>query len=183
MLFTETYLKGSFLIAPKIFEDNRGIFHRIVCKNIFEENGLNGNFVQINHSRNFHRGTVRGLHFQKPPFSENKLVKCIKGKVLDVIVDIRKNSVTFGKWFSTELSAEENNMIYIPEGFAHGFQTLEDESEILYFHTQFYTPEADAGLRYNDPFLNIKWTLPVSQISDKDASHALIDNNFQGITL
>ena len=135
----------------------------------------------MNHSVSYAKGTLRGMHFQHPPFREIKLVPCIAGTVMDVIVDIRQGSPTFLQWQAVELSAENNRMIYIPEGFAHGFQTLQDNSALIYHHTEFYTPGAEGGIRYDDPLVGIQWTLPVSIISQRDAGHPLLDHKFKGI--
>jgi dTDP-4-dehydrorhamnose 3,5-epimerase len=183
MKFIETPLKNAFFVEIEPFQDERGLFMRIFCKKEFQEIGHSKDFVQINHSINKQKGTIRGLHFQKPPFSEIKLVRCIKGAVFDVIVDIRAGSPTFLQWFGIELSAENKRMMYIPEGFAHGFQTLEDDTELLYHHTEFYTPLAEAGLRFDDQMIGIDWKLPPKNISEKDSNYSLIENNFMGIHL
>ena len=135
----------------------------------------------MNHSWNKIAGTIRGMHFQIPPYQEIKLIRCVRGSVLDVIVDLRKYSPTFLQHFTVELSAENKKMIYVPEDFAHGFQALEDDSELIYHHTEYYTPDADRGLRFDDPSLNIKWPLPPVMLSEKDKSYKLIDNTFKGI--
>jgi dTDP-4-dehydrorhamnose 3,5-epimerase len=181
MKFRETPLKGSYVIITEPFTDNRGLFARTYCRDEFREIGHFKEFVQFNHSLTNKKGTVRGMHYQKPPYSEIKLIRCVRGAVYDVIIDIRKNSHTFLKYFSVELS--ENNMLslYIPEGFAHGFQTLEDNSQLIYHHTALYTPGSEAGMRFNDPRVGIKWPLEVSVISDKDLEHRLIDDNFSEI--
>jgi dTDP-4-dehydrorhamnose 3,5-epimerase len=176
MKFTELELKGAFLIELDIKKDERGWFSRIFCKKEFSILGHTKEWVQINHSKSKNCGTIRGLHFQKKPFEEIKLVRCISGKIFDVIVDIRTNSETYLKWLSVELSAENKNMLYIPEGFAHGFQTLSDDVEIIYHHTEFYSSENEGGIRYNDPTLKINWPLPISYISDRDLNHILINS-------
>src|SRR4030095_15392058 len=126
------------------------------------------------------KGTIRGMHFQLPPYREIKMVRCIRGKVFDVIIDIRKGSATFLKWFGVELSPAALNMIYIPEGFAHGFQALHDESELLYHHSEFYTPNAESGIRYDDPAINIEWPLEVTSVSERDLNHPLLTEKFKG---
>lgn len=181
MNFTETKLKGSFIIELDPYVDDRGWFARIFCKNEFKKIGFDKEWVQINHSFTKQKGTIRGMHFQKFPFKEIKLVRCISGSVFDVIVDIRKNSATFLQWTGIELSAQNKRMLYIPEGFAHGFQTLADNSELIYHHTQFYQPEVEDGLRYDDPLLNINWKLPFTNISERDEKHIFITKNFIGI--
>jgi len=180
MIFEELQLKGSYVISLNLLSDARGGFARTYCKKEFEQIGHKKEFVQMNHSFNTHKGTLRGMHFQKEPHQEIKLIRCIKGAVIDVIVDLRKDSPTFLKHAMVELSSENKKMIYVPENFAHGFQTLEDDSELIYHHTEFYTPSADAGICYNDPVLNIDWPLPPVMVSDKDKSYPLIDSTFKG---
>ena len=180
MKFIPTILNGSFTIQLDPINDERGWFARYFCKKEFSTIGHNKEWVQMNHSFSLKKGTLRGMHFQKPPHSEVKLVRCIQGSVFDVIIDLRKDSPTFLKWFGTELSAENKLMMYIPEGFAHGFQTLEDNSGLLYMHTAYYSPEAEDGLRYNDPQVNISWPLEISEISMRDNSHDLLEK-FNGL--
>ena len=181
MIFTETILKGSYVIDLEPRGDSRGWFARTYCKNEFAAIGHYKEWVQLNHSFSSVKGTLRGMHYQLPPFSEIKMVRCIAGAVYDVIVDLRKDSSTFLKWFGVELSAANKKMIYIPEGFAHGFQTLTENAELIYHHSEFYIPAAEAGLMYNDKAINIKWPLPVSEISERDMKHPLIDQTFKGI--
>lgn len=181
MKFIETPLRGLYLIHHEILNDERGLFARTFCKEEFKKIGFEKEFVQFNHSFNLLEGTVRGMHFQNSPFSETKLIRCIQGKVFDVAVDIRKNSSTFLQYFGVELSAENMFSILIPEGFAHGFQTLVKDTSLIYHHTQFYTQNVDAGLRYDDIALGIKWQLPPTNVSPKDRTYKLIDNNFKGI--
>jgi dTDP-4-dehydrorhamnose 3,5-epimerase len=181
MKFQETVLDGVFVIDFLKNEDNRGSFTRTFCKKEFATIGFSKEFVQINHSFNTTKGTLRGLHFQKMPFTESKLIRCIHGKVFDIVVDIRENSRTFLKYFGVELSLEKMNAIFIPEGFAHGYQTLEDNSALIYHHSQFYAPEFDGGIRFNDPILNINWPMPAINLSDKDKNYSFIDNNFKPI--
>lgn len=163
--------------------DSRGSFSRLFCE--LELRCIIGSrqIVQINLSRTDVVGAVRGMHFQHAPHTEMKLVRCLKGRVWDVAVDLRANSPTFLKWHAEELSRANAKMIVIPEGFAHGFQVLEPESELLYLHTEFYEPLSEGGLRYNDPKLDIKWPLPIADLSDRDDSHSLIDSSFQGLNL
>lgn len=171
MNFEPTTLQGSYLVSPGRFEDNRGWFSRFYCGREFEQIGHTGEWVQMNHSFTRSMGTVRGMHFQHPPHSEIKMVKCIAGAVYDVIVDLRAQSPTYLKYFATELSAENRNMLYIPEGFAHGFQALTDNCELIYLHSAYYEPAAEGGLRYNDPLINIQWPLEISLISERDLAH------------
>lgn len=181
MIFTETVLRGSFVIELEPFVDERGWFARTYCKNEFSKIGHQKEWVQLNHSFTSQTGTIRGMHYQLPPFSEIKLVRCIAGAVYDVIIDIRKDSATFLQYVGVELSAANKKMIYIPEGFAHGFQALTDDCELIYHHSQFYTAGIEAGIRYDEPKINIKWPLQVTSISQRDNIHSLIDSNFKGI--
>ena len=181
MTFTATPLAGAWSIDLKPFSDERGWFARYYCKNEFQAIGHSKEWVQMNQSVSYAEGTLRGLHFQHPPFREIKLVRCIAGAVYDVIVDLRPGSSTFLQWFGTELSATNDRMLYIPEGFAHGFQTLAKDSALLYHHTEFYAPGAEGGLRYDDPALGVNWPLPVAVISERDAQHPYVDKNFKGI--
>ena len=183
MKFFETSLTGAFIVEPEPFKDERGFFARVFCKNEFSAIGHKGEFVQINHSMNAAKGTLRGLHFQLPPYEEIKLVRCISGKVFDVIVDLREGSKTYLKFFSVELSEENMKMIYIPAGFAHGFQTLTDNTQLIYHHTAFYTPGFEGGLNYQDPGLNINWPLAAVNLSDRDKNHKFLTSDFKGIKL
>lgn len=168
MIFTETPLHGAFLITLEPYQDERGSFARSFCQNEFEAHGLSPVVSQCNISRNDKRGTLRGMHFQEAPHEEAKLVRCTRGALWDVIVDLRPDSATRGQWFGVELTETSATQLYIPEGFAHGFQTLSDDTEIFYQISNFYAPEAARGLRYNDPALQIDWPLPISSISAKD---------------
>jgi len=181
MIFKPTSLSGSYEIELAPFIDDRGWFGRYYCKNEFLKIGHLKEWVQLNHSVTNKKGTVRGMHFQIPPYGEVKMVKCIVGNVWDVIIDLRSNSPTFLKWFGTELSAANKKMLYIPEGFAHGFQTLADHSELLYHHTEFYKPDVESGIRYDDPLINIDWPLVVTLISERDQKHVLLNEQFKGI--
>ncbi len=171
MIFTETRLKGAFIIEPELIKDERGFFARAFCRNEFISKGLNPDMVQCNISLNHKKGTLRGMHYQVQPYSEIKLVRCTSGSVYDVIIDFRPDSKTFKQWVGTELSASNHKMFYVPEGFAHGYQTLEDNTEVFYQVSSFYHPEAESGLRWNDPAFGIKWPIPVTTVSTKDASH------------
>jgi dTDP-4-dehydrorhamnose 3,5-epimerase len=181
MEFIETKLKGCYIIIPKSFEDERGWFFRSFCKNDFVTIGFKKNWVQMNHSFTQQKGTIRGMHFQNAPHKEIKLVRCIAGSVYDVVVDLRKNSKTFLQWFAIELSAKNKKMLFIPEGFAHGFQTLKNQSELIYLHSNFYNPKGESGLLYNDKLINIQWPLLTSIISDRDTKHKKLTKNFKGI--
>ncbi|MEL7585542.1 MAG: dTDP-4-dehydrorhamnose 3,5-epimerase [Prolixibacteraceae bacterium] len=171
MIFEETKLKGAFIIKIKQLTDERGFFGRSWCKKEMEEHGLNGNVVQSNTSLSATKGTLRGMHYQKHPYQETKLIRCTKGAIYDVIVDLRKDSPTFLQWIGVELTADNYTMLYVPENFAHGFITLTDNSEVTYLVTAYYTPGAEAGLRYNDPRLAINWPAEVTSISEKDSNH------------
>lgn len=181
MIFTGTILKGSYIIDLEPLGDERGWFARTYCKNEFSKIGHTKEWVQLNHSFTSLKGTIRGMHYQLPPFSEIKLVRCISGAVYDVIIDLRKGSPTFLHYFAEELSSTNKKMIYIPEGFAHGFQTLTDDCELIYHHSQFYTPGVEGGIKYDEPKINIEWPLPILTISSRDNAHSFIDDNFKGL--
>ncbi len=178
-----TQLEGLFVVETSPYIDSRGAFSRLYCEKELAEVVGQRHILQINHSRTATVGAVRGLHFQRPPHAEMKLVRCLKGQVWDVAVDLRKNSPTFMRWHAEELTPGSTRMMVIPEGFAHGFQVVEPDSELLYLHTAFYTPSAEGGMRYDDPKLNIDWPLAVTDVSDRDKNHSLIDSHFQGISL
>lgn len=183
MKFSETSLQGAFIVQPEPFKDDRGFFARVFCKKEFSEIGHDHEFVQINHSMNKVKGTVRGLHYQVPPYAETKLVRCISGKVFDVIVDLREGSSTYLKHFSVELSDENMTMIYIPSGFAHGFQTLTDNAQLIYHHTAFYAPGFEGGINFQDPALQINWPFPAVNLSERDKNHKFLTIDFKGIKL
>jgi dTDP-4-dehydrorhamnose 3,5-epimerase len=168
MQFTETPLKGAFVVGLEAQTDARGSFARTFCAREFRNKGLVKNFVQCNMSWNAHRGTLRGMHYQLPPSCEVKLVRCTAGALWDVIVDLRAESPTHLQWFGIELSVQNRKALYVPEMFAHGFQTLEDGTEVFYQMSEFYSPDRSTGLRYDDPKIGIKWPLPVASISEKD---------------
>ena len=168
MKFIEKGLKGAFEIRLKPIKDTRGFFMRTYDDKILKKIGINNNWVQENHSKSTQKGIIRGLHFQLPPFAETKLVRCIRGKIWDVFVDLRKDSNTFGKWDSIELTEENKKMVLIPRGFAHGFCTLTDNSEVVYKVDNYYSPEHECGLIWNDTDLNINWPIEKPILSDKD---------------
>lgn len=174
MIFQETELKGVFLIKVEKKQDERGFFARSWCASEFEERNLDSRFVQCNISHNAKKGTIRGLHYQSDPFGESKLVRCTKGKLFDVVVDVRPKSPTFCKWISIVLSSSEYNMIYIPRGYAHGFQTLEDDTDVFYQMSEFFHPECSRGYSWDDPAFGIQWSLPCSTISERDKSYKKI---------
>jgi dTDP-4-dehydrorhamnose 3,5-epimerase len=171
MDFIATKLTGAYLIELKRFEDERGFFARSWCEKEFRDRGLNPNLVQCNISFNKKKGTIRGMHLQIPPFAEAKLVRCTRGAIYDLIVDLRPDSKTFKQWIGVELTAENRKALYVPEGFAHGFQTLEDDTEVFYQMSQFYAPECARGFRWNDPQFNIQWREEVRVISDRDREY------------
>lgn len=175
MIFHETELKDARLIEFQPFGDARGQFARTFCQKEFEAAGLPTEWVQQNTSASATKGTIRGMHFQRSPFTEGKLVRCLRGSIVDVIVDLRGGSPTYLRHQAFELSARGKTQLYVPAGFAHSFQTLEDDVEVSYLVTAFYTPASEGGLRYSDPLLGIDWPLPVSVISDKDAGWPLLD--------
>ena len=179
MKFKETKLKGNYLIDLELKEDNRGFFSRFFCEKEFSKHGLNTSWVQINNSLTKNIGTLRGLHFQREPYAEIKLVRCLKGAIWDVVVDLRDKSETFGKWFGATLSEENRTMMYVPKGFAHGFISLEPNTEILYLVSNFYEPKLEGDLIWNDPDVAINWPIQPSVISEKDRAA----NTFKKITL
>lgn len=181
MLFTRTKLEGAFIIDIKKLEDDRGFFARSFCQKEFEEYGLNANIVQANLSFNQAKGTLRGMHMQLSPFSEVKYVRCTRGAIYDVIVDLREGSDTFRQWIGVELRAEDYRMLCVPEGFAHGFITLEDNTDVAYNVTQFYTPSAERGYRWDDPAFGIVWPFNPVVVSEKDQAHPLF--SFQNSSL
>lgn len=176
MNFQELDFEGVYIVELKKEIDNRGFFVRSWDKKEFQENGLNSNLVQCNISFNKIKGTIRGLHYQKSPYQESKYVRCLKGKVYEIFVDLRKESKTFLKWRGIELDAEKLSCLYIPEGFALGFQTLEDNTELLYQMSQYYKPEYSWGIIWNDKNLKIKWPLEMTVISEKDLSLPNLDD-------
>jgi dTDP-4-dehydrorhamnose 3,5-epimerase len=171
MIFTPTSLDDAYLFDLEPLVDDRGFFARTFCQIEFANLGLEKSVAQCNASFNQFRGTVRGMHFQKAPYSEAKLVRCISGSIFDVIIDLREDSKTFLQSYSCELSSANRTALYVPEGFAHGFQTLEDSSEVFYQMFDFFSPNDAIGIRWDDPTFSISWPLPVTKISDKDKSY------------
>ena len=172
MLFTETELKGAFLIEPERREDFRGFFARTWCEKEAAAHAINPRVVQCNVSFNHRKGTLRGMHYQKSPFEEAKLVRCTMGGIHDVIIDLRRDSPTFKRHVGAVLTADNRRMLYIPEGFAHGFQTLEDNTEVFYQMSQFYSPEHAAGVRWNDPTFGIQWPILEPIMTERDRAYA-----------
>jgi dTDP-4-dehydrorhamnose 3,5-epimerase len=183
MKFFEIPLKGAYLLEPEPFEDERGSFARLFCRKEMSFIPGIGEIVQVNQSITALKGTVRGMHYQLPPYAEVKVIKAIKGSIFDVIVDIRRGSPTFLKWYGRKLSLHESIMMCVPMGFAHGFQSLEDDSEIIYFVTQYYSRSEERGIRYNDPIIGIEWPVQVTMISEKDRGNPLLAGTFEGIDL
>lgn len=183
MKFNPTSFDGVYTIDLDLLQDERGWFARIFDNAEFKKINFYGEWLQLNHSFTNKTGTVRGMHYQIPPFAEVKLVRCIAGSVYDVIIDLRKNSVTFLQWFGIELSEKNKKMIYIPEGFAHGFQTLTDNCELIYHHSQFYKSGFEEGIKYDDPLPDIQWPVKVTTISKRDDGHNYLDKNFEGIKI
>ena len=182
MKFDETPLKGAYLISLEKLEDERGFFARTFCNQEFSNNGLISQFVQVNNSFTKSKGTVRGMHYQLEPSAEVKLVRCINGALYDVIIDLRPDSTTFGKWFGSELSVENRQMMYVPKGFAHGFVTLQDSTETFYFASDFYAAELERGIRYDDPCFQIDWPIKVSESSEKDKIFPDFNLDWHGIS-
>lgn len=174
MNIKELEIPGVFIIELNPINDERGFFMRTYDNVLFEKHGLHRQWVQENHSRSEKKGIIRGLHFQIEPYAETKLVRCIRGKIFDVAVDIRKDSPTFGKWIGIELSEENKKMLYIPRGFAHGFCTLTEISEVVYKVDNFYSPENERGIIWNDPDIDIDWPIKVPILSDKDRTNMTI---------
>ena len=183
MKFEETKLKGSYLIKRKNYKDNRGFFDRIFCQTSLKNLLKTKNICQINRTFTKKEGTVRGLHFQYPPHAEAKIVSCLKGKVWDVAIDIRKGSPTFLKYHSVILSEENSESFFIPEGFAHGFQTLTNDCEMLYFHTADYNFKSEGAINALDNRLKIKWPKTITDRSERDNSHPMLKENFLGVEI
>ncbi len=175
MIFTETKLKGAFIIDLERREDSRGFFARAFCQKEFQARGLKPLIAQANIAHNYKKGTLRGMHFQYPPAAETKLVRCTRGAILDIIVDLRPESPTYLQHVAVELNEDNKRALFVPERFAHGYQVLCDNTDTSYQVGEFYTPEAEGGLRYDDPRLGLQWPLPVSVISEKDQKFELLD--------
>lgn len=183
MQITNTKLAGVHVVEFPRRQDNRGSFARFFCQETLKPVLGNKHIVQINHSVTAKKGTIRGMHFQFPPHAEMKFVRCLKGRVFDVALDLRVNSTTFLQWHGEELTPENNKMLVIPEGCAHGFQTLENDTELLYLHTAYYQPESEGGVLYDDVAFNIHWPLACIELSERDAKHPKINLDYQGIKL
>ena len=170
MKFHKTPLDGAYLIEMEKRGDERGFFARAYCEREFAAQGLTNHFVQVNNSWSKNKGTLRGLHYQLSPAAEVKLVRCLHGAIWDAIIDLRKNSATFGKWFGAEISEDNRLMMYVPQGFAHAFLTLTDNAEAFYFVSEFYAPDKERGIRWNDPKFGVEWPITPTEISAKDES-------------
>jgi len=181
MKFVPTPVQGAFLIELERKGDDRGFFARFFCEREFAAAGLKSNFVQINTSLTSQAGTLRGLHYQLPPSAEVKVVRCLRGALFDVVLDLRPDSPTYGKWFGAELNAENRTMMYVPEGCAHGFVTLADATEALYLVSQFYGPDEERGVRFNDPRFAVEWPVAPIEVSDKDRAWPDFDPTFHGV--
>ncbi|MDR2622990.1 MAG: dTDP-4-dehydrorhamnose 3,5-epimerase [Methanobrevibacter sp.] len=183
MIIKNTKINEVKVIDSEPFKDERGFLNRIFCQDELNEIQPNMVIKQINHSMTSQKGTVRGLHFQNPPYAELKIIRCIKGSIFDVAVDLRRDSHTFLKWHREILSEDNMKALVIPEGFAHGFQSLEDDVEMIYLHTNSYCKEAEGSLRYDDPKMGIDWQIEVSNVSKKDMSSEFISNDYKGVLI
>jgi dTDP-4-dehydrorhamnose 3,5-epimerase len=181
MNFIPLPLQGAFIVEPEVYQDERGSFYRFYCADEFREIGIETAWVQLNHSFTRTKGTLRGMHYQIAPYTEVKMVKCISGKVLDVIIDLRRKSASFLHWTGVEISADNKRMIYIPEGFAHGFQTLTDNCEMIYHHSRVYEKDAEGAVRWNDPKINIIWPMTPVHVSERDQNHPWVTEGFLGV--
>ena len=183
MNICSTLIAGLFVCEPERIEDSRGSFFRAFCASEFERIGLKKPIAQVNQSLTKTVGSIRGLHFQYPPFAETKIVRCLSGCVYDVVVDLRSGSDTFLHWHGEYLSGENNKMMVIPEGFAHGFQVIEGNSSLLYLHTEPYSPDYESGVLFSDELIGIHWPIAITEVSEKDRNHKKLDSSFHGIEL
>jgi dTDP-4-dehydrorhamnose 3,5-epimerase len=179
MEFLRTDIRGAYAVRLDVRGDARGRFKRHFCKRAFAEAGLATDFVQMNHSVTMDRGAIRGMHYQRPPAAEDKLVSCVLGSAFDVAVDLRRDSPTFLAWAPVEI--DDRTAFYIPKGCAHGFQALTREVHLVYLHSEYYTPEAEGGVRFDDPTLAIDWPLPIGVTSERDRSFQLLGSDFEGL--
>lgn len=182
LTFKPLDISGVYAIEPRFLSDDRGGFFRFYCEQEFAEI-TDKRFVQMNHSVNHKKGTLRGMHYQLPPHAEQKIVRCVKGAIWDVFVDLRENSPTFLQWDSIELTENNRTLLFLPEGIAHGFITLEDDSHVLYQHSEFYAPYAERGIRFDDPKIGIDWPFEANIISERDNNHPYLNDDFKGIQL
>jgi len=181
MIFSETKISGAYVINPEPLSDGRGFFARLWCREEFQKYSLQTDFVQANTTYSRERGTLRGLHYQVPPYTETKLVRCIRGAIYDVAVDVRAKSETFGNWMGVKLTQDNRNMFYVPKGCAHGYLALTDGAEASYFTTAVYSPAAERGIRYDDPSFDILWPSPVRVVSEKDKSWSAFNHSMDSI--
>jgi dTDP-4-dehydrorhamnose 3,5-epimerase len=179
--FVPTPIAGLMLVQYNRLEDSRGFLSRLYCAEEFKMAGIHKSIAQVNHTLTRRKGALRGMHFQLPPQAETKLVSCLRGEIFDVAVDLRKNSPTFLKWHGEVLSAANLRSLLIPEGFAHGFQALTENCELLYLHTAPFSKASEGGVRHDDPVIGIRWPLPVADLSDRDRLHAWISAEFDGV--
>ena len=183
MKFMETPLKGAYLIDIEKQGDVRGFFARVFCQHEFQRTGLSTEFKQVNNSLSALKGTLRGMHYQLMPSAEVKVVRCINGSLFDVILDLRPDSPSYGQWFGEILNAENRRMMYVPRGFAHGFMTLVEKTEVFYLSSENYTPELEKGVRYDDPKFNIEWPIQPTEVSEKDANWQDYDSDWHGVNM
>lgn len=181
--FLSSPLPGLTVVQRKSIADHRGFLSRFYCADEFHAAGIGRGIKQINHTLTLNKGVVRGLHFQYPPYAEAKMVSCLQGTIFDVAVDLRHGSPTFLQWHGVELSAENMRSLFIPEGFAHGFQTLSNDCELIYLHSEAYRPDSEGALNALDPRLGISWPLDITEMSDRDRNHILIEQDFHGVML
>ena len=181
--FQLTSLQGLIVISRLPVADSRGYLERLFCAEALSEIGISKPVIQINHTLTHRPGAVRGMHFQRPPHAEVKIISCLKGEVFDVAIDLRARSATFLCWHGEILSPKNHKSLYIPEGFAHGFQAITDDCELLYVHTEAYAPHAEGGIVPTDPRVAIRWPLPITELSDRDNNHPLLDGAFSGIVI
>lgn len=183
MNFSPCPIEGAFVVETNRYRDLRGAFSRLYCEQELEPLLAGRRILQINHSRTAALGAIRGMHYQRQPHAEMKFIRCLRGRVWDVMLDLRQGSQTFLQWHAEELSEDNFRMVVIPEGCAHGFQVLEPNSELLYLHTAFYTPDSEGAIAYDDPAVAVKWPLPVSDLSLRDRQHPFLTSQFSGLTI
>jgi dTDP-4-dehydrorhamnose 3,5-epimerase len=183
MRFKKTKIKDLYIAKLESKNDSRGFFTRSYCKKELEKTGIIKSIKQANHSMTSKVGSIRGMHYQNPPYAENKIIRCIAGEIFDVVIDLRKNSETFLQWHGEYLKSNDFKMMIVPEGFAHGFQVIKENSEIIYLSTESYNPKAESGILFNDKSINIKWPLKVTDISKRDMKFNAISKNFRGINV
>jgi dTDP-4-dehydrorhamnose 3,5-epimerase len=179
MKFIKTKISGVYVIECELWEDERGYFDRLFCKDELAKSGIQFDIAQINHSFSRYKGTLRGLHFQKEPNAQDKLAKCLRGALYDVVVDLREDSPSYGQWIAEELSEENKKMLLVPKGCAHGFQTLTDNCEVIYFMSEFYSPAHSSGVLWDDPFFGVKWPILNPILSEQDKNWPLFDNKHE----